>query len=154
MDGVVALTGHGGWRMTVCLPPGGEPFFGGTYYPPEPRHGLPSFGQVLEAVADAYRERRSDVTRQAASLVEAIRVSGRTEPSREPLSSGILGEAVRRLRAQFDPRWGGFGGAPKFPPASTLQFLLRRGELDMVETTLQNMAAGGMYDLLGGGFHR
>jgi uncharacterized protein len=154
MDAVVALTGHGGWPMTVFLTPEGEPFFGGTYYPPEPRHGLPSFRQVLEAVSDAYRERRGDVTHQAGALVEAIRVSGQTEPSREPLTSGILGEAVRGLRAQFDPQWGGFGGAPKFPPASTLEFLLRRGELDMVRTTLDGMAAGGMYDLVGGGFHR
>src|SRR5437773_3790519 len=154
MDAVVALTGQGGWPMTVFLTPEREPFFGGTYYPPEPRHGLPSFRQVLEAVADAYRERRGDVTRQAASLVEAIRVSGETEPSREPLTSGILGDAVRALRAQFDPEWGGFGGAPKFPPASTLEFLLRRGELDLVRTTLDGMAAGGMYDLVGGGFHR
>jgi uncharacterized protein len=154
MDAVVALTGHGGWPMTVFLTPEGEPFFGGTYYPPEPRHGLPGFGQVLEAVADAYRERRDDVTRQAASLVEAIRVSGETEPSREPLTSGILGEAVRGLRTQFDPQWGGFGGAPKFPPASTLELLLRRDELEMVRKTLDGMAAGGMYDLVGGGFHR
>jgi uncharacterized protein len=154
MDAVVALTGQGGWPMTVFLTPDREPFFGGTYYPPEPRHGLPSFRQVLEAVADAYRERRGDVTRQAASLVDAIRVSGQTEPSREPLTSGILGEAVRGLGAQLDPEWGGFGGAPKFPPASTLEFLLRRDELDMVRKTLDGMAAGGMYDLVGGGFHR
>src|SRR5207244_5453629 len=82
------------------------------------------------------------------------RVSGRTEPSHEPLTSGILGEAVRGLRAQFDPEWGGFGRAPKFPPASALEFLLRREELDMVRKTLDGMAAGGMYDLAGGGFHR
>jgi uncharacterized protein YyaL (SSP411 family) len=154
MDAVVALTGHGGWPMTVFLTPDREPFFGGTYYPPEPRHGLPSLRQVLDAVADAYRERRDDVTRQAASLVEAVRVSGQTEPSREPLTPGILGEAVRGLRAQLDPQWGGFGGAPKFPPASTLELLLRRDELDMVRKTLDGMAAGGMYDLVGGGFHR
>jgi uncharacterized protein YyaL (SSP411 family) len=154
MDAVVALTGHGGWPMTVFLTPDGEPFFGGTYYPPEPRHGLPSFKQVLVAVADAYRERRGDVTRQAEALVEAIRVSTRAAPSREPLTTGLLGDAVRGLRAQFDPEWGGFGRAPKFPPASALEFLLRRGELDMVRTTLDGMAAGGMYDLVGGGFHR
>ncbi|TMK94370.1 MAG: thioredoxin domain-containing protein [Actinobacteria bacterium] len=154
MDAVVALTGHGGWPMTVFLTPEGEPFFGGTYYPPEPRHGLPSFRQVLEAVSDAYRERRGDVTRQASALVDAIRVSGQTEPSREPLTSGILAEAVRALRGQLDPEWGGFGGAPKFPPASALEFLLRRDELDPVRKTLDGMAAGGMYDLVGGGFHR
>src|SRR5205823_3349782 len=89
MDAVVALTGHGGWPMTVFLTPDGEPFFGGTYYPPEPRHGLPSFRQVLAAVADAYRERRGDVTRQASALVEAIQASTRATPSREPLTSAL-----------------------------------------------------------------
>ncbi|HYZ76073.1 MAG TPA: thioredoxin domain-containing protein [Gaiellaceae bacterium] len=154
MDAVVALTGHGGWPMTVFLTPEGEPFFGGTYYPSEPRHGLPSFRQVLSAVAEAYRERRGDVARQASALVEAIQASTRTGPSTEPLTSALLGDAVRGLRAQFDPEWGGFGRAPKFPPASVLEFLLRRGELDMVRKTLDGMAAGGMYDIVGGGFHR
>jgi uncharacterized protein YyaL (SSP411 family) len=154
MDAVVALSGHGGWPMTVFLTPQGEPFFGGTYYPPEPRHGLPSFRQVLAAVADAYRERRGDVARQAEALVEAIQASGRTAPSREPLTSELLADAVRSLRAQFDAEWGGFGRAPKFPPASALEFLLRRDELEMVRKTLDCMAAGGMYDLVGGGFHR
>src|SRR5918912_1230565 len=154
MDAVVALTGQGGWPMTVFLTPDGEPFFGGTYFPPEPRHGLPSFRQVLAAVADAYRERRGDVARQAEALVEAIQASGRTAPSREPLTSSLLADAVRGLRASFDPVWGGFGRAPKFPPASVLEFLLRRDEREMTERTLDAMAAGGMYDLVGGGFHR
>jgi len=154
MDAVVALTGHGGWPMTVFLTPAGEPFYGGTYFPPEPRHGLPSFRQVLEAVSEAYTQRPDDVARAASRLVEAVRSSAEVEPSREPLSPSILSEAVRGLRGQFDQRYGGFGHAPKFPPASTLEFLLRRGELEMVRTTLDNMAAGGMYDLLGGGFHR
>jgi uncharacterized protein len=154
MDAVVALTGHGGWPMTVFLTPAGEPFFGGTYFPPAPRHGLPSFRQVLDAVSSAYRERRADVGRSAAQLVEAIRSSSDVTPSREPLTRAILGEAARGLRRMFDTERGGFGGAPKFPPASTLEFLLRCGELDMVTTTLDAMAAGGMYDLVGGGFHR
>jgi uncharacterized protein len=154
MDAVVALTGHGGWPMTVFLTPEGEPFFGGTYYPPAPRHGLPSFRQVLEAVAQAYRERRADVARSAQQLVEAVRSSDQLKPSTDPLTESVLGEAARALRRQFDPEWGGFGGAPKFPPASTLEFLLRRGELDMVTKTLDAMAAGGMYDVVGGGFHR
>jgi uncharacterized protein len=154
MDAVVALTGHGGWPMTVFLTPEGEPFYGGTYYPPQPRHGLPSFRQVLEAVSDAYRERRGDVARTARQLVDALRSSAEVQPSREPLTPSLLSEAARVLRRQFDQRYGGFGGAPKFPPASTLEFLLRRGELDLVTTTLDHMAAGGMYDLLGGGFHR
>src|SRR5438874_13046776 len=154
MDAVVALTGHGGWPMTVFLTPQGEPFFGGTYYPPEPRHGLPSFQQVLVAVSDAYRERRDDVARQAAALVEALGQTARQQPSHEPLTAGLLTDAVAGLRRSFDPEWGGFGRAPKFPPASVLEFLLRRGELDLVTRTLDGMAAGGMYDLLGGGFHR
>jgi hypothetical protein len=160
MDAVVAMTGHGGWPMTVFLLPSGEPFLGGTYFPPEPRHGLPSFRQVLVAVSDAYRERRGDVAQQADALVEALRQSAAVRPSGEPLTESLLGEAVRGLERQFDPEWGGFGGAPKFPPASVLEFLLRmhvRGNPDalaMVTTTLDGMAAGGMYDLLGGGFHR
>jgi uncharacterized protein YyaL (SSP411 family) len=154
MDAVVALTGQGGWPLTVFLTPGGEPFFGGTYFPPEPRHGLPSFRQVLRAVADAYRERPEDVAAQAGALVDALRRSAETEPSREPLTEALLAEAERGLVSQLDPRWGGFGHAPKFPPASVLEFLLRRGALDPVRLTLDGMAAGGMYDLVGGGFHR
>jgi uncharacterized protein len=154
MDAVVALTGQGGWPLTVFLTPDGEPFYGGTYFPPEPRHGLPSFRQVLHAVADAYRERPEDVAAQAEALVGALRRSAETEPSREPLSEALLADAVRGLLSQLDPRWGGFGHAPKFPPASVLEFLLRRGQLDAVRLTLDGMAAGGMYDLVGGGFHR
>ncbi len=154
MDAVVALTGQGGWPMTVFLTPEGEPFLGGTYFPPEPRHGLPSFEQVLVAVSNAYRERRNDVAEQAAVLVDAVRRSSDTQPSTDPLTASLLSEAVRGFRDQFDPEWGGFGGAPRFPPASALEFLMRRGELDLVNATLDGMAAGGMYDLVGGGFHR
>jgi uncharacterized protein len=161
MDAVVATTGQGGWPMTVFLLPSGEPFLGGTYFPPEPRHGMPAFRQVLTAVSDAYRERRGDVGRQAQALVEAVRKSGELAPSAEPLTESLLGDAVRGLRRQFDPEWGGFGGAPKFPPASVLEFLLhvhkRTGEeetLGMATRTLDAMSAGGMYDLVGGGFHR
>jgi uncharacterized protein YyaL (SSP411 family) len=154
MDAVVALTGHGGWPMTVFLTPDGEPFFGGTYFPPAPRHGLPSFRQVLEAVAQAYRERRGEVAQSARQLVAAVRDSAELAPSHEPLTDSVLGDAARNLQRIFDPQWGGFGGAPKFPAASTLEFLLRRGELDPATMTLDAMAAGGMYDLVGGGFHR
>jgi uncharacterized protein len=154
MDAVVNLTGHGGWPMTVFLTPQGEPFYGGTYFPPEPRHGLPSFRQILEAAAEAYRERPADVARTARELVEAIRRGSDARPSTDPLTESILGEAVRALGRIFDPTWGGFGGAPKFPPASALELLMRRGELEMVTRTLDAMAAGGMYDLVGGGFHR
>ncbi len=152
MDAVVSLTGHGGWPMTVFLTPGGEPFFGGTYFPPEPRHGLPSFRQLLGAVADAWSERRGEIERDAAAITEHLRRAA--QPSREPLAPSLLADAVRGLRRTFDPVWGGFGNAPKFPPASTLEFLLRRDERELVTKTLDSMALGGMYDLVGGGFHR
>jgi uncharacterized protein YyaL (SSP411 family) len=152
MDAVVSLTGHGGWPMTVFLTPGGEPFFGGTYFPPEPRHGLPSFRQLLTAVAEAWRERRTDIERDAGTITQQLRRAA--EPSREPLTSSLLVDAVRGLRRTFDHEWGGFGNAPKFPPASALEFLLRRDERELVTKTLDSMALGGMYDLVGGGFHR
>jgi uncharacterized protein len=154
MDAVAALTGQGGWPMTVFVTPDGEPFFGGTYFPPEPRHGMPAFRQVLAAVADAYRTRREDVARQAEVLVSALRHSAETVQSSEPLTAALLDDAERRLRAQVDPRWGGFGRAPKFPPASVLEFLLRRRAYEPLLGTLDGMAAGGMYDYVGGGFHR
>ena len=154
MEAVVSLTGQGGWPMTVFLRSEGEPFFGGTYYPPEPRHGLPAFRQLLVAVADAYREQRGDVTRQATALVEALQRSAKAAPSREPLTSELVSAAVADLRRTLDPRWGGFGRAPKFPQASVLELLLRRGEVEPALTTLDGMRAGGMYDLVGGGFHR
>jgi len=155
MDAVVAFNrGHGGWPMTVFLTPDGEPFFGGTYYPPEPRHGMPSFPQVLQAMADVYRDQRDAVAQQADSIVAALRESAQVPPSSEPLSDALVADAVRVLRGLYDERWGGFGHAPKFPPASTLEFLIRRGARDMVDGTLDRMAAGGMYDLVGGGFHR
>jgi uncharacterized protein YyaL (SSP411 family) len=154
MDAVVTLTGQGGWPMTVFLTPSGEPFYGGTYFPPEPRHGLPSFRQILQAVADAYRQRPHDVARTAADLLDAIRRGAEVQPSTDPLTESILGEATRALARLFDPTWGGFGGAPKFPPSSALELLMRRGELEMVTRTLDAMIAGGMYDLVGGGFHR
>ena len=157
MEAVVALSGQGGWPMTVFLTPTGEPFYGGTYYPPEPRHGLPSFPQVLEAIAAAWRDRRDEVVSSAAELVDAVGRSAALRPSTEPLIDPVLAAAVRGLRASFEPAFGGWGRAPKFPNAPVLEFLLRRDGDDaraMVTKTLDEMAAGGMYDLLGGGFHR
>ncbi|HXV35034.1 MAG TPA: thioredoxin domain-containing protein [Gaiellaceae bacterium] len=161
MDAVVAMTGHGGWPMTVFLTPDGRPFYGGTYFPPAPRHGLPSFAQVLQAVAEAYRTRRPDLDQQADALVHAIRQASERAPSTEPLTTGLLSGVVPALRRSFDPVEGGWGPAPKFPAASTIELLLRlhaagRDEeaLGMARLTLDRMASGGMYDLLGGGFHR
>jgi len=155
MDAVVAMTGSGGWPLTVFLTPEGEPFLGGTYFPPAPRHGLPSFPQVLVAVSELYRERRSEVTQRTDVLVDALRQTAAAAPSAEPLTESLLFAAVRRLGELQDPEWGGFGArAPKFPPASALELLLRRGEAELALSTLDGMAAGGMYDLVGGGFHR
>jgi uncharacterized protein YyaL (SSP411 family) len=154
MDAVVAIAGQGGWPMTVFLTPDGEPFFGGTYFPPEPRHGLPGFRQVLLAVAEAWRDRRDDVRRSAADLVESVRSSARLASSSEPLTLELLETARAGLGRSFDPTWGGWGRAPKFPSASVLELLLRRGDLEPVERTLDGMALGGMYDVVGGGFHR
>jgi uncharacterized protein len=154
MDAVVALTGRGGWPMTVFLTPAGEPFFGGTYFPPEPRHGLPSFKQVLLSVAEAWEEKRSEVEGSAAHLAEHIRDGARLRPSVEPLGEELLAEAQRNLHEGFDPQWGGWGRAPKFPPAPVLEFLLRRGEQELTRRTLDSMMLGGMWDVVGGGFHR
>jgi uncharacterized protein YyaL (SSP411 family) len=161
MNAVVAMSGHGGWPMTVFLTPEGEPFYGGTYYPPEPRLGMPSFRQVLEAVAAAYRERREDVVTTAGRLATALRRAGQVAESRDPLTDGILLDAVDALGHAYDPRQGGFGAAPKFPPAPVVEFLLRMHlrtrsgpALEMATGTLAGMAQGGMYDLVGGGFHR
>jgi hypothetical protein len=154
MDAVVALSGSGGWPMTVFLTPAGEPFFGGTYYPPEPRHGMPAFRDVLRAVDEAWREKRDTVAGQAARLVAHIRAGAARAPAEGTLSEDLLATAYEGLATTFDFEWGGWGRAPKFPPAATLEFLLRRDERDMTERTLDAMAAGGMYDLVGGGFHR
>jgi uncharacterized protein len=157
MEAVVSMTGHGGWPMTVFLTPDGRPFYGGTYFPPEPRFNMPSFRQLLLAVSKAYQEQRDDLERQADALVGAIREASDRPPTNEPLTSELVTRAVSALRGQFDSAHGGFGGAPKFPPASNLELLLRTGRddaLEMVRVTLDGMAAGGMWDALGGGFHR
>ena len=154
MDAVVAMSGQGGWPLTVFLTPDGEPFFGATYFPPEPRHGMPAFRQVLAGVSELWREHRGDVSRQAQAVVEALDRAAASAPSPDPLTESLLHQAVRRLGELFDPDSGGFGRAPKFPPSSALELLLRRGEIEPAVKTLDGMAAGGMYDVVGGGFHR
>jgi uncharacterized protein YyaL (SSP411 family) len=157
MEATVGMTGSGGWPTTVFMTPDGKPFYAGTYFPPEPRHGMASFRDLLEAVARAWSERREDIERQAGQIDEALRRSSELRPSTEPLTESILAEGARGIARTFEPAFGGFGGAPKFPAASTLEFLLRRGDedaLSMVTATLDGMAAGGMYDVVGGGFHR
>ena len=161
MNAVVQFTGgHGGWPMTVFLTPDGRPFHGGTYFPPQPRMGMPSFPQVLEAVEQAYREQPDEVERVSGKLTEYLRAASSLEQSDQELSERQLDAAVEALVQVFDPRWGGFGGAPKFPPHAALEFLLRmadRGDQRasaMAVATLEGMALGGMYDVVGGGFAR
>jgi uncharacterized protein len=157
MEATVGMTQSGGWPTTVFMTPEGKPFYAGTYFPPDPQHGLPSFRDVLHAVATTWRERRADVDRQADRIDSALRSVATSPASSEPLTESVLGQAIRGIAATFDPAFGGFGGAPKFPAASTIEFLLRRGDeasLAMATATLDSMAAGGLYDLVGGGFHR
>ncbi len=162
MGAVQAMTQHGGWPLTVFLTPDGVPFYGGTYFPPEPRHGMPGFPQVLLAVADAYRNRRGDVVAQAARVRKFLEQANRSLPGRQDLlQETLLSQATTAALRQLDPRYGGFGGAPKFPQPMTLEFLLRAWKrwsdpqpLHAVELTLEQMARGGIYDQLGGGFHR
>ena len=161
MQAVQQMTGHGGWPMTVFLMPDGSPFYGGTYFPPQPRHNLPAFSQVLLGVADAYRNRRDEVLQGADSLREILSKGMSVNPRPESLDAGLLDQAYRAMAARFDPGWGGFGGAPKFPQPMILDFLLRywarTGNADalrMTEQTLDTMARGGIFDQIGGGFHR
>jgi uncharacterized protein YyaL (SSP411 family) len=157
MEATVGMTGSGGWPTTVFMTPDARPFYAGTYFPPEPRHGIPSFPELLRAVAETWRERRDDIERQAARIDSALRSTAGSGPSSEPLTSSLLADAARGIAATFEPAFGGFGRAPKFPAASTLELLLRRGDdrsLEMVRKTLDEMAAGGFYDVVGGGFHR
>jgi uncharacterized protein YyaL (SSP411 family) len=160
MDAVQSMTGQGGWPLSAFLTPDGKPFFAGTYFPKEPAHGLPSFRQVLEGIAEAWRERRDDVEQQGGRVVDAISRAASLEASREPLTDELTAQAMAELRRSFDPTWGGFGGAPKFPQPMTLEFVLRmvvRGVPDamsMLTTTLDRMASGGIYDQVGGGFAR
>jgi uncharacterized protein YyaL (SSP411 family) len=160
MAAVQGMTGHGGWPVTVFLTPEGAPFYGGTYYPPEPRHGLPGFTQVLAALADAWKERRGEVDRSAAEIGESLQ-RGIPRGAAGALSTSILDRAAHHLATRFDARWGGFGGAPKFPQPMTIEVLLRHWKrtagpeaLQMAAHTLRRMHAGGMYDHVGGGFAR
>jgi uncharacterized protein YyaL (SSP411 family) len=162
MDAVQAMTGHGGWPMTVFLTPDGKPFFGGTYYPPEDRMGMPGFPKVLQALTEAWREKRDELEQGAGELqAHLARLSGLHIPQQEELSEGTLDKAQEALSGVYDKRHGGFGGAPKFPQPMALEFALRTYKrtgdlqaLDMVSHTLDEMSAGGIYDHLGGGFHR
>ncbi|MDQ3785144.1 MAG: thioredoxin domain-containing protein [Actinomycetota bacterium] len=160
MEAVQAMTGQGGWPMTVWLTPDEKPFYGGTYFPPQERGGLPSFKRLLVGVADAWANRRAEIEEQGTRLMGAMSSLLRLEPSTEVVSEGILDDAFDGLKGAFDPQFGGFGGAPKFPQPMTVDLLMRLGyrgrseATDMANLTLDAMAAGGMFDQLGGGFSR
>jgi uncharacterized protein YyaL (SSP411 family) len=154
MEAVQAISGHGGWPMTVFLDPDGVPFYGGTYFPPDEGRGMPSFRMVMEAVVHAFETRREEIRERAPEVRSRLGAIGEIEPREDGPGPADLEETVRRLLAAADPRNGGFGHAPKFPPASSLELLLARGEADHVARTLDAMLAGGIYDQLGGGFSR
>jgi uncharacterized protein len=161
MQAVQALTGHGGWPMTVFLTPDGTPFFGGTYFPPEDRPGLPAFTRVLEAISSAWRTKREEVVQSGAQLKEHLGQRITAAPSREVIDTQVLDQAAVGIDSQYDPVDAGFGNAPKFPQPMAVDFLLRywrrmgnERALEAATHTLDKMARGGMYDQLGGGFHR
>jgi len=161
MNAVQMMTGHGGWPMTMFLTPEGVPFYGGTYFPPSDRYNMPGFPRILASVAEAFRSQQDQVVSTATAMLGELRRVGLAEPSRELLTKEVLDSAWRRISANYDRTNGGFGGAPKFPPAMSLEFLLhthhRTGNseaLEIVKHTARKMCEGGMYDQLGGGFHR
>jgi uncharacterized protein YyaL (SSP411 family) len=161
MQAVQAMTGHGGWPMTVFLTPEGVPFYGGTYFPKDDRHGMPSFKRILLAVSDAYHKKPDDVARTAASVREMYDAAAEQTRSAGPLSKEVLDRAYRSLAERHDERYGGFEGAPKFPQTMSLDFLMRywartgiEHALEMVKRSFLHMARGGIYDQIGGGFAR
>ena len=161
MNAVQMLTGQGGWPMTMFLTPELKPFYGGTYFPPDNRYGRPGFPRVLLGVAEAYRERRDEVDQQAAQIIANLNQLSAMEGHGHQLTADMLDTAYQDYLSRFDHHNGGFGDAPKFPPSMGLSLLLRHwhrtgnaNALNMVEVTLEKMACGGMYDQLGGGFHR
>ncbi len=161
MSAVQLMSGSGGWPLTVFLTPDGKPFYGGTYFPPDDQYGRPGFRRVLNAIAEAYRDRRNDVASNARKVIEQIQSQANRRSGSGRIDLPLLERASDGIASQFDARYGGFGQAPKFPSSMTLDFLLRQhartGDaptLDMVTLTLRKMALGGLYDQVGGGFHR
>src|SRR3954447_26760625 len=136
MEAVQGMTGHGGWPLTAFLDPDGVPFYGGTYFPSEPRQGMPSLRMVMEAVVESWTSQRERIADAAANIRDQLGAVGRIEPAADEPTPELIDGAVRRLRMPADMRHGGFGGSPKFPPASALELLLARGVTDVVEVTL------------------
>ncbi|MCA9916850.1 MAG: thioredoxin domain-containing protein, partial [Anaerolineales bacterium] len=161
MQAVVAMTGQGGWPMTVFLTPEGRPFYGGTYFPPAPRYGMPSFIQLMQGIVNAWETKRSEIIQSSGDITKHLQRTAVLTGQEDVLSPSMFGKATEALAKDFDHERGGFGGAPKFPPSMTLEYLLQSfvlhkdsRALHMAETTLKMMAYGGMYDQIGGGFAR
>ncbi|MBI4488402.1 MAG: thioredoxin domain-containing protein [Deltaproteobacteria bacterium] len=161
MNAVQMLTGRGGWPMTVFLTPEGKPFYGGTYFPPEDRYGVPGFPKILKAVAQAYQERPQEVEKSVEQILGALDRLASFQESQRPFSPDIIARSAEQLSQAYDPEYGGLGRAPKFPNAGVFELFLRHYRksksqhfLEMVTHTLTKMAEGGIYDHLGGGFHR
>src|SRR6476620_4094754 len=154
MEAVQAMTGQGGWPLNVFLTPDQAPFYGGTYFPPQPRHGLPSWRQVLTALAEAWDTQRDEIRAQGEHVAPRLAGGAMLSTSAEPLRPATLDDAVAGLRRAFDSVNGGWGTAPKFPAASVIEFLLARGEPAMALQSLRSMAGGGIFDQVGGGFAR
>src|SRR3954468_19775287 len=154
MEACQAMTGGGGWPLNVFLTPEQVPFYAGTYFPSESRGGMPSWRQVLDAVHEAWQERKEEIRAGGDRIAERLQGGALLRPSKEVMNPSALDEAAERLRGAYDPAYGGFGGAPKVAAASALEFLLRRSETEMTSHTLRAMASGGMYDQVGGGFAR
>jgi uncharacterized protein YyaL (SSP411 family) len=154
MEAVQAMTGRGGWPLNAFLTPELIPFYAGTYFPPESRHGLPSWRMVLDAVAETWENRRPEIRRQGDAILRSLAVSDRLEPSPEPIRQQLLDDATNALGSMFDAANGGFGGAPKFPQPSLIELLLVRDQPELALATLRAMAGGGIYDQVGGGFAR
>ncbi|MFT4658716.1 MAG: hypothetical protein ACI8V4_002911, partial [Ilumatobacter sp.] len=155
MDGLQALTGRGGWPMTMFLTPDAQPFYGGTYFPKD------TFLKTLALIADVYASKPDDVTQNIKSMTTAIKASAELKPSNDIPTIGQLNNAVQTLGRVFDPEWGGFGGAPKFPSTFNIELMMRaymtsgsEPAKTIITTTLDAMASGGIYDHIGGGFAR
>src|SRR4051812_32392481 len=146
MQAVQAMTGQGGWPLNVFLTPDQVPFFGGTYFPPEPRHGMPSWRQILLAVGEAWDDKRDEIRAQGEQMAARLAGAAALEPSEKELDATAVDAAVARLESAYDAQWGGWGGPPKFPAASAIELLLARGEQRMSLGTLRAMASGGIYD--------
>ena len=154
MEAVQGMTGRGGWPLNVFLTPEQLPFYGGTYFPPEPRPGIPAWRQVLLAIAESWSDNREEIRAGGKDIRERLSGGARLRPSFRPVDAGALDAAVAQMADAYDARNGGFGGAPKFPHASAVEFLLLRGEREMALGTLRAMASGGIHDQIGGGFAR